>query len=87
MPFLPYGFQVIFTIILCFLVAWTPYALISLVGQFGPPGLLSPLHTSLPAIFAKASAIYNPIVSKARETFDQWCRCRFRDFRIPNERL
>ncbi|CAG7838004.1 unnamed protein product, partial [Allacma fusca] len=54
--------QVILTIIVCFLMSWTPYAVVSVVGQFGDASSLTPLGTALPAIFAKASVIYNPIV-------------------------
>ncbi|CAL8126664.1 unnamed protein product [Orchesella dallaii] len=54
--------QVILSIIVCFLVSWTPYAIISMIGQFGDASLLSPLSTALPAVFAKSSVIYNPFV-------------------------
>ncbi|ODN00900.1 Compound eye opsin BCRH1 [Orchesella cincta] len=53
---------VILSIIVCFLVSWTPYAICSMIGQFGDASLLSPLATALPAIFAKSSVIYNPFV-------------------------
>ncbi|CAG7731959.1 unnamed protein product, partial [Allacma fusca] len=55
--------RVIFTIIICFLIAWTPYAIASLIGQFGDESNpLSRLGTAIPAIFAKTSVVFNPIV-------------------------
>nr|QYF06625.1 rhabdomeric opsin [Paramacrobiotus richtersi] len=45
-----------------FCLAWTPYALVALISTFGRPDLVSPYVNSLPALFAKASAVYNPIV-------------------------
>lgn len=44
------------------MISWTPYAVCSMIGQFGNVSLLSPLATALPALFAKASVIYNPFV-------------------------
>jgi len=52
----------IFTVIVCYLISWTPYALVTLLAQFGDSSHLSPLLTSMPAIFAKASVVYNPII-------------------------
>lgn len=54
--------QVVLSIIVCFLISWTPYAVCSMIGQFGDASLLSPLATALPAIFAKSSIIYNPFI-------------------------
>ena len=53
--------------LLCF-TAWTPYAVVSLIGQFGPLGEgeeqlhLSPLTTSIPAFLAKTAIVFDPIV-------------------------
>lgn len=52
----------VFIIIICFLTAWTPYAIVSAVGQFGDKDILSPLVTAIPGIFAKTSVVFNPIV-------------------------
>ena len=41
-------------------VAWTPYAIVSLVSMFGPH-LVSDIGASIPAYIAKSSACYNPI--------------------------
>lgn len=48
------------TISLWFL-AWTPYLIINYTGIFGDASI-SPLCTIWESLFAKANAIYNPIV-------------------------
>nr|BAQ54833.1 opsin, long-wavelength sensitive type [Asiagomphus melaenops] len=42
-------------------IAWTPYLIINLAGLFSPSSL-SPLASIWGAVFAKANAVYNPIV-------------------------
>ncbi|XP_068207444.1 rhodopsin, GQ-coupled-like [Palaemon carinicauda] len=54
--------QMVLTLILLFIISWSPYATVSLIGQFGDVRVLTPWVTTLPALFAKASVIYNPIV-------------------------
>ncbi|XP_050536762.1 rhodopsin, GQ-coupled-like isoform X2 [Daktulosphaira vitifoliae] len=53
---------IILILIALFMIAWTPYAIVTAIGQFGEKTLLKPWISSLPAIFAKASVVYNPIV-------------------------
>ena len=48
--------------ITCFLVAWLPYALVSALVMSGYKHILSATATMIPAILAKSSAVYNPIV-------------------------
>lgn len=48
--------------ILAFLVAWIPYAVFALVEQFGDPELISPALAILPALIAKSSICYNPVI-------------------------
>lgn len=45
-----------------FLVAWTPYAVVSLISMIASPGVISDVASSIPAYIAKSSACYNPIV-------------------------
>ena len=58
---------ILWLVLLC-LTAWTPYAIVSLIGQFGPLDndgrvpWLSPLTTSIPAFFAKTAIVLNPLV-------------------------
>ncbi|XP_057381023.2 uncharacterized protein LOC130703611 [Daphnia carinata] len=53
--------------LLCF-TAWTPYAIVSLIGQFGPldengePKKLSPMATAIPAFLAKTAIVFDPLV-------------------------
>lgn len=49
-----------FSMIMGFLFAWSPYAIVSLCTTFGHP--VSPLVTTLAAIFAKTSSMYNPVI-------------------------
>ncbi|XP_046401905.1 rhodopsin-like [Ischnura elegans] len=42
-------------------IAWTPYLIINVAGIFAPKSL-SPLASIWGAVFAKANAVYNPIV-------------------------
>nr|BAQ54941.1 opsin, long-wavelength sensitive type [Indolestes peregrinus] len=42
-------------------MAWTPYLIINIAGLFAPSSL-SPLASIWGAVFAKANAVYNPIV-------------------------
>uniref|UniRef100_A0A182JS57 G-protein coupled receptors family 1 profile domain-containing protein n=1 Tax=Anopheles christyi TaxID=43041 RepID=A0A182JS57_9DIPT len=48
--------------IVAFMIAWTPYAIFALIEQFGPPELIGPGLAVLPALVAKSSICYNPII-------------------------
>lgn len=52
--------MILFMIIL-FLMAWTPYSIFALVEQFGS-GFGDPSLAVLPALLAKSSICYNPII-------------------------
>ncbi|KAJ1528761.1 hypothetical protein ONE63_007148 [Megalurothrips usitatus] len=43
-------------------MAWTPYLVINFVGVFGFGQNITPLSTVFATLFAKANAVYNPIV-------------------------
>ncbi|XP_037133094.1 opsin 7, group member a [Syngnathus acus] len=45
-----------------FFVAWSPYALVSMWASFGDIDDIPPLAFAVPAMFAKTSTIYNPII-------------------------
>ena len=51
-----------------FVIAWTPYAAVTLAAQFGSniEAYINPYTTSLPALFAKTSSIYNPLIYTLR---------------------
>ncbi|KAI9553132.1 arthropsin7 [Daphnia sinensis] len=56
--------QIVVTLILVYLTAWTPYAVVTLIGQFGSEDsqLLSPMATAIPAYFAKTAVVLDPLV-------------------------
>ncbi|XP_067839889.1 opsin-5 [Heptranchias perlo] len=55
-----------------FLIAWTPYAIVSVWSAFSTPDSV-PIKVSLvPTLFAKSATMYNPIIYKAID-----CRCDF----------
>lgn len=55
--------QIVVTLIFVYITAWTPYAIVTLIGQFGPEDSpLSPIATAIPAYFAKTAVVLDPIV-------------------------
>ena len=54
--------RTIFLVVLFYCMAWTPYAVVTLVGQYGDVKRITPTVSMLPAVFAKISTVYNPIV-------------------------
>ncbi|KAM6956807.1 opsin-3 [Aplochiton taeniatus] len=46
----------------CFLVCWTPYAVVSMMEAFGRKSLVTPTLAIIPAFFAKSSTTYNPLI-------------------------
>ncbi|RUS81779.1 hypothetical protein EGW08_010471, partial [Elysia chlorotica] len=75
--------RIAMTIILTFLCSWVPYATVALIAQFGPQELVTPYVSELPVVFAKASAMHNPLIyalshPKFREALDKrfpWLLC------------
>ncbi|XP_028283866.1 opsin 7, group member a [Parambassis ranga] len=45
-----------------FVAAWSPYAVVSMWAAFGHIEAIPPLAFAIPAMFAKSSTIYNPII-------------------------
>ena len=47
-----------------FCIAWIPYAIVTIYAQFGPNSkhFITPWTTSIPALTAKLSSVYNPII-------------------------
>nr|QYF06593.1 rhabdomeric opsin [Acutuncus antarcticus] len=48
-------------VVICWTIAWTPYAVVALLGIASYTSLLTPLVVQLPAVFAKTAAVYNPL--------------------------
>ncbi|XP_026165475.1 opsin-3 [Mastacembelus armatus] len=46
----------------CFLVCWTPYAVVSMLEAFGRKSIVSPTMAIIPSFFAKSSTAYNPLI-------------------------
>ncbi|XP_042625321.1 opsin-3-like isoform X1 [Cyprinus carpio] len=46
----------------CFLVCWTPYAVVSMLEAFGWKSFVSPTFAIIPSLFAKSSTAYNPVI-------------------------
>ncbi|KAK2897028.1 hypothetical protein Q8A67_011516 [Cirrhinus molitorella] len=46
----------------CFLVCWTPYAVVSMLEAFGRKSVVSPTVAIIPSFFAKSSTAYNPVI-------------------------
>ncbi|XP_066145759.1 pineal opsin-like [Euwallacea fornicatus] len=66
----------ILVMILAFLIAWTPYAVFALLAQFADPALITPATAVLPALIAKSSICYNPVIyivlnNQFRQSFKQ----------------
>ncbi|ELU01272.1 hypothetical protein CAPTEDRAFT_119596, partial [Capitella teleta] len=45
-----------------FLMSWTPYAAVSMIGIAGNRSWITPYVSQIPVMFAKASAMWNPIL-------------------------
>lgn len=45
-----------------FLIAWIPYAVVSVVSAFGEPDTVPISVSVIPTLLAKSSAMYNPII-------------------------
>lgn len=50
------------TLIGLWLVSWTPYAVVALIGAFGRPDLIHPSWSMIPALTAKTAATIDPFV-------------------------
>ena len=54
--------KVAITNVCIWVIAWSPYATIAMMGQFGGAHYLTPVVTQLPSFFAKTASCINPIV-------------------------
>ncbi|VEN60747.1 unnamed protein product, partial [Callosobruchus maculatus] len=52
----------ILLMIVAFLLAWLPYAVCALLVQFGDASMVSPSAGVVPALLAKSSICYNPVI-------------------------
>lgn len=49
-----------FTIFFLFILSWTPYGIVSMIGAFGDRSTLTPLVTMIPAVCAKIVSCIDP---------------------------
>ncbi|XP_054019301.1 melanopsin [Dryobates pubescens] len=54
--------KIAFVVIIVYVLSWSPYACVTLIAWAGQGSTLTPYSKSVPAVIAKASAIYNPII-------------------------
>ena len=54
--------KVALVMVIGYLFAWTPYAIVSLYSAFANPDNVSLLLAAVPALFAKTSTFYNPLI-------------------------
>lgn len=52
----------VFTMVSCYLLCWMPYGLMALVATFGERGLVTPVVSVVPAVLAKSSTVFNPVI-------------------------
>ncbi|XP_028852434.1 opsin 4xb isoform X3 [Denticeps clupeoides] len=54
--------KIAFVVIIVYVLSWAPYACVTLIAWAGYANILTPYSKSVPAVIAKASAVYNPII-------------------------
>ena len=59
------------------LMAWTPFAVVSLVGTWGDTSSVTPLVCELPVVLAKTSCAYNPLIYALSHPKYREVRCFF----------
>lgn len=52
----------VIAVIALFFIAWTPYAVVALLGIFGKKDLITPISSMIPALFCKTTACINPFI-------------------------
>ncbi|XP_037547945.1 opsin 4xa [Nematolebias whitei] len=72
--------KIAFVVIIVFVLSWSPYACVTLIAWAGYASILNPYSKAVPAVIAKASAIYNPFIyaivhSKYRDTLAEKVPC------------
>ncbi|KAI7806040.1 vertebrate ancient long opsin [Triplophysa rosa] len=73
--------RMVVVMIVAFMVAWTPYAVFSVVVTAHPSIYLDPRLAAVPAFFSKTAAVYNPIIyvfmnKQFRKCLIQLASCR-----------
>ncbi|XP_078354508.1 visual pigment-like receptor peropsin [Oculina patagonica] len=77
-----------FIIVAGFFVVWTPYGVVSFYLAFGKPEHISPLASTIPAIFAKTSVFLNPIIYVIRyKRFRKGVKKLFKEITFSNNSI
>lgn len=61
-PLCSFSCKLSVAVCISFFAAWSPYAVVSMWAAFGHIENIPPLAFAMPAMFAKSSTIYNPII-------------------------
>ncbi|XP_034458415.1 opsin 4xa isoform X2 [Hippoglossus hippoglossus] len=74
--------KIAFVVIIVFVLSWSPYACVTLIAWAGYGHVLNPYSKAVPAVIAKASAIYNPFIyaiihAKYRDTLAEKVPCLY----------
>ncbi|XP_075057734.1 melanopsin-B-like [Mixophyes fleayi] len=82
--------KIALVIIIVYVLSWSPYACVTLIAWAGNGKYLTPYSKTVPAVLAKASAIYNPIIygiihPKYRETIHKTVPCLRFLIRLPKK--
>ncbi|KAG8454195.1 hypothetical protein GDO86_000725 [Hymenochirus boettgeri] len=82
--------KIAFVIIIVYVLSWSPYACVTMIAWAGYGKSLTPYSKTLPAVIAKASAIYNPIIygiihPKYRATIHKTVPCLRFLIRVPKK--
>ncbi|KAI5624462.1 opsin 4xa, partial [Silurus asotus] len=72
--------KIAFVVIVVYVLSWSPYAFVTLIAWAGYSSILTPYSKAVPAVIAKASAIYNPFIyaiihAKYRDTLAENVPC------------
>ncbi|XP_069569853.1 opsin 4xa [Brachyistius frenatus] len=72
--------KIAFVVIIVFVLSWSPYACVTLIAWAGYGSVLNPYSKAVPAVIAKASAVYNPFIyaiihTKYRDTLAENVPC------------
>ncbi|XP_075262378.1 rhodopsin-like isoform X1 [Convolutriloba macropyga] len=74
------------TCVMFFAIAWSPYAIVGLVGQFSGPENIPPRLSTFPALFAKSACVYNAyIYGFLHPKYQYQIKKRFPCFQTPTE--
>lgn len=57
-----YKIKIIYFRLVGYLLTWTPYSIVSMYSAFIDPSDISPLASTLPAMFAKSSMVWSTIL-------------------------